>query len=103
MKFFAVSGAFASQDEWCRTGSVTEVVRGTTLANSGWDDLTTYRVEVSASATAVQVWVDGTLEIDEVGSFPTGNFGVYTYSQGSTPRTCGAQKVREAWEGQARW
>lgn len=78
-----VSGALTSTDEWCRTGSVSEVVRATNLANTGWDDNTTYRVEMAYSPTAVQVWVDGALEIDEAGTFPTGNFGLYVYSQAS--------------------
>lgn len=59
-----VTGALTSTDEWCRAGSVTELDRGATLGGTGW--------------------VDGTLELDLTGTFPTGAFGFYTYSQASS-------------------
>jgi cysteine-rich repeat protein len=79
-----VTGAITSQDPlWCHTGVTTEIARALTKGSTGWADNTTYTVQVDYSTTQVDVWVDGTLEFSESGSFPTGNFGFYNFSQQS--------------------
>ena len=63
------------------TGAITEEARAINLGTSGWADNTTYLVELQYEVDHIQVWVDGILEFDEVGTFPVGNFGFYTLSQ----------------------
>jgi hypothetical protein len=67
---------------WCHQGlGVTELARGTTLGSTGWADLTTYTFDLVFTASNVQVFVNGTKEIDINGIFANGSFGFYNYSQ----------------------
>jgi hypothetical protein len=61
-------------------GQVTELARGTTLGSTGWVAGTTYGFEIEYTATSLRVWVDGSLEFDLAGSFPSGGFGLYDFS-----------------------
>ena len=78
-----VSGVIGTADHWCHTGSVSEIARADSYSSTGWSNYTTYMIEVNYSATQVDIYVDGTLEFSETGSFPYGNFGLYTNSQQS--------------------
>jgi cysteine-rich repeat protein len=89
-----VSGPLTPTDEWCRTGSVSEVARATTLGSTGWSDETSHAFEVVASSTQIQVWVDATLELDETGTWPTGNLGFYVYSHEASIFTLTAALLR---------
>ena len=66
---------------WSHADAVSEEARAINLGSTGWGDNTTYLVELQYEVDHVQVWVDGALEFDEVGTFPVGNFGFYTLSQ----------------------
>ncbi len=77
-----VTGAWdGAVDAWCHGTSVNELARASTLGTTGWADNTTYEVQVDYSTSQVDVYVDGTLEFSETGSFPSGNFAFYTFSQ----------------------
>ncbi|MCA9583436.1 MAG: DUF4215 domain-containing protein, partial [Myxococcales bacterium] len=84
-----VEGIANTTTLWGHTGAVTEIARANNYADTGWADNQVYRVRMEASATRIRVWVDldpndnipGTLEFDETGTFPTGKFGFYTFSQ----------------------
>jgi hypothetical protein len=66
---------------WSHANAVSEESRALTLGSTGWADNTTYTVELIYDVSHIQVWVDGTLEFDEYGTFPVGAFGFYTMSQ----------------------
>lgn len=71
------------QTLWCHYGPVEEFARGMAFGSVGWGNNTTHIVRVLYSTTRIQVWVDGQLDFDETGTFPSGNFGFYTFSQQS--------------------
>jgi cysteine-rich repeat protein len=73
-----VSGDWAF---WAHSENMTLVAEANTLGQTGWADNTTYDIEVSYATNGFRVWVDGNLEFDESGVFPTGNFGFYNFSQ----------------------
>ena len=77
------AGAPDNADSWCHQGSVNELARGTTLGSTGWVDNTTYSFDLVFNPTNIQVFVDGTKELDINGSFANGRFGFYNYSQES--------------------
>jgi len=66
---------------WGHNENITLVAEANTLGNTGWADNTTYDIEVSYATSGFRVFVDGNLEFDEIGVFPTGNFGFYNFSQ----------------------
>lgn len=69
---------------WGHSDGVAEEARAINRGSTGWEDARTYTVELEYSFERVRVWVDGGLEFDETGAFPTGKFGFYTMSQPST-------------------
>ncbi len=80
-----VTAALTNQAAWCHTASagVTELARGVNLGNVGWADLTQYTFDLVFNPNNLQVWVNGTKEIDVNGTFSDGSFGFYNYSQGN--------------------
>lgn len=64
------------------TGGVSELARATSLGATGWDDNTAYDFRFEYTETALQVFVDGTLELSIAGTFPDGRLGFYNFSQG---------------------
>ncbi len=78
-----VTGATTTEaDFWGHQGVVSEVARGTSLGATGWSDLTDYTFKLVFTASLIQVYVNGALEISQSGSFSDGGFGFYNYSQG---------------------
>jgi hypothetical protein len=63
---------------------VQELQRGATLGNLGWLDNTTHSFLFHFTASALQVYVDGVLEIDIAHSVGDGRFAFYNFSQEST-------------------
>jgi hypothetical protein len=64
------------------TGSVTELARGTNFGSTGWADNTVYDLKFRYTPERLQVWIDGALEFDLTGDFPTdARFGFYNFSQ----------------------
>ena len=93
-----VTGATAENDLWHHAGSVSEIARGAVSGSVGWDDETTYTIELSYSTTQVQVWVDGVLEFDETGTFPEGQVGFYGLSQSDLVYSLVAPRGLTVWE-----
>jgi len=88
LRMYRVTGAIEdSYEMWGHTDSVSEIAQAISLGSTGWADNTTYTVQVDYSTTQVDVYVDGSLEFSELGSWPTGNFGFYSLSQPSTEYT----------------
>jgi len=61
--------------------NVTELARGTTLGDTGWDDNTSYDFQLNFTSSLVEVFVNGALELSVTGVFEDGGFGFYNYSQ----------------------
>lgn len=79
-----VTGVPSSELEfWDFRGDVVSVVASAShLGRTGWRDNQDYTVTLRSDGTTVEVWVDGSLEFSEVGSWPTtGYFGFYDFSQ----------------------
>ncbi len=79
-----VEGKITSEDDlWGHQGNVTELASASTLGSTGWSagGSNIYLVEIEYSTSQIKVWVDGTLEIDETGTFPEGWYGFYNYGQ----------------------
>lgn len=77
------AGLASNAGAWCHSADfgVTELARGATLGNVGWNDLIEYTFDLVFNPTNVQVFVNGEKEIDIFGSFSDGSFGFYNYSQ----------------------
>lgn len=60
---------------------MTELARAATLGNSPWVPATSYTFVLEYSPTLLRGWVDGALEIELTGSFPSGGFALYNFSQ----------------------
>lgn len=60
---------------------VTELARATTLGSTGWVTGQTYAFAFALSATGLDVWVDGVLELSVTGTFQNGPIGFYNFSQ----------------------
>jgi cysteine-rich repeat protein len=66
---------------WCHQGPIVEVVRANTLGERGWTAGSQHQIRVDYATTRVDVWVDGQLQFTEVGAFPRGKLGFYSFSQ----------------------
>jgi hypothetical protein len=62
-------------------GAVEELARADTLGATGWSFNTTYTFRFVFTETRLQVYVNGTLELDVSGDFPDGRFAFYNFSQ----------------------
>lgn len=84
-----VYGSPAEAEFWLHTdqdanGSakrVQEIARARTLGSRGWSDFTTYLFRVESLPTRLRVWVNGSLEFDLAGTYPSGFLAFYNYSQ----------------------
>lgn len=68
-------------DFWSHTGVVKELARGTTFGSTGWKDNTEYKFSVLFTPANVSIWVNDQLEFNVNGTFKTGRFGCYNFSQ----------------------
>ncbi len=88
LRMYRVTGAIDdSYETWAHSDSIAELAQADSLGSTGWSDNTTYSVQVDYSTTQVDVYVEGNLEFSETGSFPTGNFGFYNFSQAAIEYT----------------
>ena len=76
-----VQGIPTGQDFYDHSGPLTEIARATNLGSTGWADNQTYTIVIDYKFARLQIWVDGSLEIDIPGPFPLGRFGGYAFSQ----------------------
>ncbi|MED5374632.1 MAG: MYXO-CTERM sorting domain-containing protein [Myxococcota bacterium] len=83
-----VQGPTVDTDLWQQTGSASVVATGNNFGEVGWTFDRTYTVDLEYTASRIRVWIDGSLEFDESGSFPTGGeFGFYILSQDTVTYT----------------
>ncbi len=54
------------------------------MVNVGWTRNVQYAWTIEYSSTRIQVWINSTLYFDTTGSFDTGYFGFWVYSQANT-------------------
>ena len=78
-----VTGAIDLPTFWQHesTSGFQELQRGPTLGSTGWNDNTTYSIDLVFTSSMVQVFVDEELELSVSGNFANGSFGFYNYSQ----------------------
>lgn len=63
-------------------GTVTELARGMNFGATGWASNRVYDLKFRYTPERFQVWIDGELEFDLTGDFPTdARFGFYNHSQ----------------------
>lgn len=78
---------FWGHDDATGASVVTEIVRGTNLSDTGWNDLQEYAFNIVFTPSLIEVRVDGVLELSatpsDIGqaSFNDGAFGFYNFSQ----------------------
>jgi internalin A len=81
-----VSGATAGEIQgntyaWAHSGPITEQLRANTLGSTGWNDEQTYDFKLVYLPGSVQLFIDGTLELNYNGTFSDGSIGLYQFSQ----------------------
>jgi hypothetical protein len=62
-------------------GGVSQLARGTTLGETGWQDFTEYAFRFVFTANRFQLYVDDVLQASINGSFSNGRLGFYNFSQ----------------------
>jgi hypothetical protein len=81
-----VTGATAGENQgntyaWEHSGPITEQLRANTLGSTGWNDEQTYDFKLVYLPGCVQLFINGTLELDYTGAFSDGSIGLYHFSQ----------------------
>lgn len=83
-----VSGLPTADEFWGHTnfaqnanGGLQELARGATLGNTGWVTNREYEFRFVFLPNQLQVYVDGSLEIDLAGAFSDGRMAFYNFSQ----------------------
>ena len=66
---------------WCHQAPIKEVARANTLGEKGWTAGSQHQIRIDYATTRIDVWVDGQLQFTEVGAFPHGKLGFYSFSQ----------------------
>jgi len=64
-------------------GGVTQLARGVTLGETGWQDFTEYAFRFVFTGSSLEVYVDDVLQASVSGSFSNGRLGFYNFSQDS--------------------
>ncbi|MFC2110850.1 HYR domain-containing protein, partial [Bacteroidota bacterium] len=73
------NGAAAACDLWSHSGSNVNLLGSS--YTGGWTDNTVYTFKLEYTATNVKIYVNNTLVFNVNGTFPTGRFGFYNFSQ----------------------
>jgi hypothetical protein len=81
-----VTGAIAGENQgntyaWEHSGPITEQLRANTLGPIGWTDNQTYDFRLVYTTGRIQLFIDGSLELDYIGTFSDGSLGLYQFSQ----------------------
>jgi len=66
---------------WEHSGPITEQLRADVLGPIGWTDNQTYDFKLVYMPGRVQLFIDGSLELDYTGTFSDGSLGLYQFSQ----------------------
>ena len=65
---------------WCQNSPINQVL-ATNASMGGWADNTLYTFQVQYGASNISVWINGTQVFDVDGTYTSGRFGFYNYSQ----------------------
>jgi len=84
-----------SVDYWNHTGSDINVL-ASDYGNNGWADNTTYNFTLDFTTTGIKIDIDGNNIFDVSGSFDSGKFGFYNYSQSQVRYTGFEETVSES-------
>ena len=81
-----VTGSVAGENPgndyaWQHTGPITEQSRALTLGSTGWTNEQTYDFKLVYMPGRVQLFIDGSIELDYTGAFSDGSLGLYQFSQ----------------------
>ena len=68
-------------DYWAHTGSDITVLASDYAGNNGWSDNTVYNFNLDFTTSGIKIDINNTNVFDVSGSFNTGKFGFYNYSQ----------------------
>ncbi|MCA8953417.1 MAG: hypothetical protein KDE27_28145 [Planctomycetes bacterium] len=71
-------------DLWSHTNNCTELARGATYGALGWDFGEEYFFRVIYTPGSVDIWCNGSHEFSLAGTFTTGRFACYNFSQHHT-------------------
>lgn len=74
-------------DYWGHTGSDITVLASDYVGNNGWADNTVYDFSLDFTTSRIKIDIDGSNIFDVSGSFSTGKFGFYNYSQSNVRYT----------------
>jgi hypothetical protein len=78
----SVAGANPGNDyAWQHTGPITEQSRALTYGSTGWADEHTYDFRLVYMPGRVQLFIDGSIQLDYTGAFSDGSLGLYQFSQ----------------------
>ncbi|SIS67400.1 PEP-CTERM sorting domain-containing protein [Neptunomonas antarctica] len=86
-----ISGA--SVNYWDHSGSDIVVLASDYVGNNGWADNTVYDFSLDFTTTGIKIDIDGANIFDVSGSFNTGKFGFYNYSQSQVRYTGFTEEV----------
>jgi len=81
---------------WDHTGADIAVLASNYAGNNGWVDNTTYNFNLDFTTTGIKIGIDGTNIFDVSGSFTSGKFGFYNYSQSQVRYTGFTQEVSQS-------
>ncbi len=68
-------------DFWGHTGNDISILASNYTGNNGWVDNTTYNFSLDFTHSGISIDIDGNNIFDVSGTFQTGKFGFYNYSQ----------------------
>jgi hypothetical protein len=91
---FTLSKITGSDAEfWGHTGADLTVLASNYTGNNGWADNTVYNFSLDFTSTNINISINGANIFDVSGSFNSGKFGFYNYSQSQVRYTGFAEEV----------
>jgi hypothetical protein len=81
---------------WDHSGADITVLASDYTGNNGWVDHTVYGFSLDFTTTGIKIGIDGTNIFDVSGSFNTGKFGFYNYSQSQVRYTGFTEEVSQS-------
>jgi hypothetical protein len=81
---------------WNHSGADITVLATEYVGNNGWADNTVYGFSLDFTTTGIKIDIDGTNIFDVAGSFNSGKFGFYNYSQSQVRYTGFTEEVSQS-------
>jgi hypothetical protein len=81
---------------WDHSGADITVLASDYAGNNGWADNTVYGFSLDFTTTGIKIGIDGTNIFDVSGSFNSGKFGFYNYSQSQVRYTGFTEEVSQS-------